>query len=131
MGRSVSYPSNAEVAFTTFESSDEHFAADDFDMELQGWTEMAKSIWPSFYDDEKWLDREDRAVLSNAWARFGVSEYCGLVAIWIVAIDQDDASRQALADRWVSQAGEKLRKHFGELRRVGVFSNSEAVFERV
>jgi len=130
MGRSVSYPRFAEVAFTTFEAEDDSFAADDFAMELDTWKDMATDAWPSFYACDKWLDREDHAVLQNSWAYFGVSEYCGLVAIWIVAKELEDFSRQVLADRWVAQAGDKLRARFGQFKKIATMSNGEAVFER-
>lgn len=132
MGRSVSYPRGAHVAFAHFESLDaadlDGFAWDDYVDDI---TERAKELWPSLHEPYhvRWLHREDRVLLSNDHAHFGVSEYCGLVAIWIVM--RDDVRNENLSQHWVDVAGAKLVREFGELRKVGTASNGESFFERV
>ena len=83
------------------------------------------------------LSREDRAVAENKYAYFGVSEYCGLVAVWCAAKEAsyyDNAGFEGLRDRWISQIGDKFRKtargSFGQaLVKTGSFSNGEAFFQ--
>lgn len=135
MGRSVSYPSGAEVAFMHLDCdcTDGCGCWGDFIYDLKA---RAESLWPSLsIDDERWLGREDHALLGNRHAYFGVSEYCGLVAVWLVARDHDgiysDDPPPAFSERWVSQAGDKLRTEFGQLRKLGTASNGESFFERI
>lgn len=122
MGRSVSYPSNAVVAYNTWEADEDA----DFQWDvIDDLVNYAPTLWPSLTPCDRWLGREDHAVLENEHAYVGVSEYCGLVAYWIVAKDTDNG----LAERWVAQVAPKFVKTFGRLRRLGTFSNGEAIFE--
>lgn len=125
MGRTVSYPQGAEVAFQHHDSDE----AGDFSFLVDDIRDEAERIWPSMSAGRPlWLGREDRVLLSNEHAHFGISEYCGIVAIWLVV--RDDAERFWLADHWVRQARAKLRAAFGELTMMGRFSNGEALFQR-
>ena len=47
---------------------------------------------------EEWVDREDLAIAENGHAYFGVSEYCGCAAVWIVA--KTDYYGDPLAEAW-------------------------------
>ena len=87
MGRSVSYPSGAIVAFTVLEVE----AEDDWEFEYE-WLrndlcERAAKAFPSLIPHDGWRGREDRILMRNAYADFGVSVYGGLVAVWIVERD--------------------------------------------
>ena len=90
MGRSVSYPSGAIVAFTVLEVEDEN----DWEFEyewLQGdLRERAAAAFPSLQPHEGWRGREDRILMRNMFTNFGVSVYGGLVAVWIV--ERDDGA---------------------------------------
>jgi DNA-directed RNA polymerase subunit RPC12/RpoP len=104
-----------------------------FDDALSNLKESLKNAFPSLVSDDKWLDREDHAILSNSFAYFGVSEYCGLVSIWVTPTDGENPS---LAGRWIDQIEEKFLKTidgaFGvNLRKTGTFSNGESVFSAV
>lgn len=144
MGRSVSTPRNSFAAFAhpvffddarreagpdvePEELEYDYFDGDDL---IECARQTAMEAWRSMQPCDRWLDREDHAIAENVWAYFGVSEYCGLVAYWIVAKDQETASRDALAARWCSLSVRKLEDTFGELRKVATFSNGEALFER-
>ena len=88
MGRSVSYPSGAIVAFTVLEVEND----DDWDFEYE-WLredlrERAGQAFPSLIAHDGWRGREDRILMRNAYADFGVSVYAGLAAVWI--IERDD-----------------------------------------
>jgi hypothetical protein len=131
MSRSVSVPYNAvAVAYQnvlTFEDDEDsgNFAWEDFIADSKA---IAKNNFPSFYDCDKWLGNEDHAILENRFAYFGVSEYCGLASIWIILKDMDDFPQ--LAENWADSIQSKFDTIFGNLRKVGTFSNGEAVYEK-
>jgi len=124
MGRSVSYPHDSIVTFTTFDYDEDFIQFEDF---IENFEETAKSLWPSFWKCDIWLDRENHAILENKHTYFGVSEYCGLVALWLVPKHENDP----LAWRWISQIEKKFNKMFGTLRTIGYASNGECFFERI
>tara|TARA_A100001391_G_scaffold188617_2_gene159349 strand:- start:3476 stop:3946 length:471 start_codon:yes stop_codon:yes gene_type:complete len=137
MGRSVSYPSGALVAFRLLETSE----GDDHDWEYECLVDRvrydATNAFPSLREYGGWRGREDRILLRNAYADCGVSTYCGLAAIWLAQRDDpayweaDYASpRVARARHWLAQVEPRFIAMFGELTLIGRFSNGEAVFER-
>jgi hypothetical protein len=140
MGRSVSTPRNAVlVAFDDWfdgEYEDEdtgetkYREAEHWDWEeyLYCLTERVKELWPSFEPCDNWLDREDRAIMENSLAYFGVSEYCGLAAIWMVPKDHDEVFN--LAEPWLTRASKKFHANFGSLYKLGTMSNGEGVYQR-
>lgn len=93
MGRSVSYPSGALVAFTVFAvEEDESDGVDlefEYDWLLEDLRERAGQAFPSLKRHDGWRGREDRILMRNAFADFGFSTYGGLVAVWIA--ERDDA----------------------------------------
>lgn len=141
MGRSVSTPSNSVyVSYATFECEDADFASDDFQWGIEDFQSQMIKAFPSASKCDEWIGygrSEDHAVAENQFAYFGVSEYCGLVAMWVSAKDADyyqSAGWEALRDRWLSQIQAKFRKHaqtcFGQaLYSVGRFSNGEQIFQ--
>lgn len=138
MGRSVSTPSNCVyVSYATFECEDAEFASDDFEYYRDDFADQMCKAFPSVSKCDEWLDREDHAVAENQFAYFGVSEYRGLVAMWVAAKDadyRDGAGWEALRDNWLSMIQQKFRKHaqtcFGQaLYSVGRASNGEQFFQ--
>ena len=89
--------------------------------------ETCTSHWPSFYKIDEWLDREDHAWLENGLVKVGVSEYCGLVAIWIVPQE----GQESLAERWVNQINDQFVKYFGQLQPVATASNGETFYQQL
>ncbi len=93
---------------------------------------------PSAELNEKWLGREDQALLSNAYAYFGWSEYCGLVAVWVAAKEPDyraSSAWEAMQGKWIASIEKKFAKTVAKswgvpLTKVGTFSNGEAVFRK-
>lgn len=131
MGRSVSYPSNAIVAFTHLEADEddtEGWAFVDFS---QDYAEQLGCLFPTVEgpNRETWLGRENRVIASNRHAHFGISEYCGLVATWVVV--REDAEQPGLAERWVASIAPRFLKTFGTLHKIGTASNGEAFFQQV
>ncbi len=137
MGRSVSYPSGAIVAFRSLEIDDEDDWEWEYECLVEEVNETARSTFPSLEPCDGWRGREDRILLRNAFADCGISTYGGLVAIWLA--ERDDSRyweadayhpRSARAQRWLSQVASRFEAMFGELRMIGRFSNGEAIFER-
>jgi hypothetical protein len=137
MGRSVSYPTGAIVAFTVLEPEDEESL--DFEYEwLEGdLIELAAKAFPSLKACNGWRGREDRILLRNAYADFGLSTYCGLVAVWIVERDDNGywecdwrTPRSARAKHWLASIEARFDALFGDYDCLGRMSNGEAIYQR-
>lgn len=142
MGRSVSCASGSvHIAYARFEQDwgneeqarwDWECARDDFVADMQ-------SACASLATCDRWLGREDHALLENAYAWIGVSEYGGLVSMWVApkeAGGHGSARFAALCNRWIgnieSRFYETAHRHFAEpLELVGHMSNGCGVFRRV
>lgn len=139
MGRSVSYPSAAQVVTFKFFSDDR--AEDDFDMLIDDFRDQLRVMFPSVVEADDWIDREDHVLAENKLARFGMSEYCGLVAYWIVPKEysgpkgelyySSDRFIEPMSKRWVRSIADKFVAAFGELSKVGSMSNGEGVYRRI
>ncbi len=134
MGRSVSVPSGAvQVAYLN-DHFDEEWEWDDFIWEIQ---EALKRRFPSLSNDSGWLGREDRIVLSNELAQVTISEYYGVASVALVPREFESyySSLEALSKVWCQRIKftEKINKDFASraLRRIGTFSNGEAILEYV
>ncbi len=65
-------------------SSDECFREDGsllFDDSVENLFYSLKEAFPSVSKCDQWVGNEDRAIAYNSFVEFGMSEYCGLVAI--------------------------------------------------
>lgn len=161
MGRSVSYPSEAlVVTFAEMEDPecsrcegtgryiDDHvdeecdtcegrgkvpFDSDNFDDLIDAFRSRLKELFPSVEDADQWLDNEDHILAENKLARFGMSEYCGLVAYWIVpqTLGVYDPLNYGMTERWIKSIADKFVAAFGELSKVGSMSNGEGVYQRI
>ena len=137
MGRSVSYPSGAVAAFTVLEVENDEDC--DFEYEwLRGeLCERAAAAFPSLAPYEGWRGREDRILMRNMFADFGVSVYGGLVAIWIA--ERDDGAywdaewrhtRSPRAQHWFAQIAPRFDALFGDYDCLGHMSNGEGVYRK-
>jgi len=128
MSRSVSRPNNTLILCYQHHDWDSEYW-DDFieDMRID-----LQEMFPKLEPCDKWLGREDHAIMENGGAYVGVSEYCGLVAIWVVPkTDRNTGEENALAYGWASSIHKRFTEFFGELAHMGTFSNGEAVFQRI
>jgi len=137
MGRVVSYPSGAVVAFTVMEVE----GVDDWDFEFE-WLrdnlrERAARAFPSLDAHDGWPGREDRILMRNLFADFGVSVYGGLVAVWIA--ERDDGAywdaewrtaRSSRAQHWLEQIAKRFDRVFGDYDCIGRFSNGETIYRK-
>lgn len=137
MGRSVSYPSGALVAFQGLAIDDE----DDWEIALEWLRDdliaQARRAFPSLEPQDGWRGREDRILLRNGYADFGLSIYGGLAAVWIV--ERDDTSYHeaelrrplhALAQHWLNSVAGRFDDLFGEYVCLGHMSNGEGVYRK-
>lgn len=157
MGRSVSTPSNCQAVarkdtgYFGYDYNDEKQAydfdagysefqaEDDYDFLKESIIESAQEQWPSFVVvNDKWLGREDRVLLENDLAYIGVSEYCGLTAVWLKSkFDEldgsyyaEEASRAPLSKNFVAQIEAKFMDMFNEYNKVGTFCNGDVLLEK-
>lgn len=131
MSRTVSTPPRCEAVTYAHVG---HQDCDEYRDDMENLRATLRAAFPSLRPCDKWLGREDWAFLENGHAYFGVSEYCGLVAVWIARRD-DEA--HALAAQWLAQVEPRFHAlvngYFGTsaLRHVATFSNGEAVYQRI
>lgn len=137
MGRSVSYPHGAVVAFTVMGVE----ADDDWELDFE-WLrddlrERAANAFPSLEPHDGWRDREDQILMRNAYADFGVSVYGELVAVWIA--ERDDGPywdtewrtcRSVRAQHWLEQIAQRFDRIFGDYDWLGHLSNGEGVYRK-
>ena len=107
----------------------------DFDWEciLDDYRTHLKNLFPSVERADQWIGREDYVVAENKLARFGISEYCGLVAYWIVPAElgwEHDYAVHHLSDRWIDSIADRFTKTFGTLTKTGTASNGESFYTR-
>jgi len=131
MARSVSTPrDSAFVEYANFQvDGDPDW---EWDYAIEDFQSQILEAFPSTCASTEWIGRENHAVAENNFAYFGVSEYCGLVAMWVVAKDDDTSA--GLRDHWISTIEAKFtkvaRSCFGQtLVMTGRFSNGEAFFQ--
>lgn len=126
MARSVSVPVDAEVVCF------QEFDGEDWDDFVWWFRETCQDAWPSLDKSDDWIGRENHVLLENGHARIGVSEYCGLVSLWIVPYISDYyPEHKGLALHWIDQIAPKFHERFGRLRLIGRASNGEAFFTRI
>lgn len=134
MGRSVSTPSEARVVCYRDVSEFDSFDWSDFIEDLR---ETCKSQWKPFADCDEWIGGEDHALVENELCYVGISEYCGLAAIWISSkceecrdSDYGPQPNANLCDSYIDKIAPKFCEFFGELNKIGTGSNGEAFFEK-
>lgn len=151
MGRSVSVPAEAVEVFYLDWSRDIFDDLDSDDAAVYYWLEWSYLIddlrqnvfgqFPSVVPADWWLGDEDRVIAENDLAAFGISEYCGLAAVWVVAKTQSfhwsrgqyyEPNLDGLARSWIARTWPKVEAMFPDrLGLVGRFSNGEAVYRKV
>jgi len=138
MGRSVGYANGSVyIAYETFEYENggegDLGVTEEWNMFLEDVIFRGEDAFKSLTQCDEWLGAEDHALLENEFCYIGVSEYCGLVSIWLTPKDADCYTRggwENVRDHWIGQVGPKFNKVFGTLRKLGSFSNGEGVYER-
>jgi len=147
MGRSVSYLNNAEIVLY-FPIENEYNEDGEFDEDLSqiNWDDMIlnltceiKAKLPSYSECDEWDNRETRIFLQNNLCNIGISEYCGLVSL-SVAPRENSYSEHWVREQFsvyhanrIKNTLQKILDDLGlnRLKKIGTFSNGEAVFESV
>lgn len=90
--------------------------------------------FPSVVPADDWIGNENHVVAENHFARFGVSEYCGLMALWVVPVEDDGwggPSFEGLSRHWIDQIWPKVEEMYpSRLVPLGTMSNGVTVYER-
>ncbi len=134
MARTVSTPRDAqEIAYQDVTEHD----YDSFQWWLDDIAEQVRTLWPSFSKCDKWLGREDHAILENDLCYLGVSEYGGLASIWLVPKEYPNTGNFSgevyilpLAANFINRIAPKFHQAFGQYRKIGTFSSGEAIYKR-
>lgn len=143
MGRSVSTPSNARHVFYLAWMDDHEdedgneIAWDDADYWQHEWDyviydlreHVLLDLFPSVLPLDRWHGREDRIIAANGLAEFGISEYMGIAAVWVIPYW---LAPEGLANAWIDKVWPKVKDRFpSRLARMGTFSNGESVYRRI
>lgn len=140
MGRSVSYANGSEVvlySYFEYDNEDDYFAQSAFDDCVENLQSSVIAAFPSLCESDEWVGREDRALAENDLVYVGMSEYCGVVSVWVKPKENDYyAYVQNFGPRFARQMEKKLKdivkNVFGvRLSKMGTFSNGESVYNAV
>jgi hypothetical protein len=132
MGRSVSYPSEAEVVcYSHFTGEGEECGSElEFDLLIEDFRESVTAEMPGqWWEADSWIGRENHVLMASNLFMAGMSEYCGLVAYWLVPVDTEDEGLEVEVERHAGIA--RFRELFDNLRPIGTASNGEQFFERI
>ena len=100
-------------------------------------TETLKKKYPSLVDiGDQWIDNECKVILANDLVNITISEYCGVVAVSIVPVDDlHYYDEQGLAIGWIKRVSngfsELLETNFDGIRKIGTYANGNSVYQRV
>jgi len=101
-----------------FDSYPEHDELFEWECLVDNIQDALKKAFPSMQPCDRWLNREDHAILCNGHVWMGVSEYCGLVAIWCVPRDFSDYEpdqAQELHLHWANRIKDKAERALTEV----------------
>jgi len=148
MGRSVNYLSNAEyvIYFTAdwINENDENGEYDSFLSKLN-WNDFIinlkseiKSKLKSYYNCDKWENKENHIFLENDLCEIAISEYCDLFSLSIRAKDNEfytsNNYKEGLSKYHAKQIKNTLIQSLKNcgceiLNKLGTFSNGESVYQ--
>lgn len=128
MGRSVYVPSEAAVVvyIDVGDVEDEY----EFNELIENLKYEIQADFPSLEEAEGYFDREGTVFLANKLIKVGISEYCGLAAVFVVPEEGNN-----LAEAFANKIGPKFKKAVAGVagpvyKKVGSFSNGEGVYEK-
>ncbi|MCE4369735.1 hypothetical protein [Xanthomonas hortorum] len=107
---------------------------DDFCEDLRA---VFMQAFPSLSPCDKWLGREDYALLENGLVYIGVSQYYQLISLWCVPKPSTQWGRDTtpLAEQWAASIEDRAAWILGRsairLVRLGTMSNGEGVYRRI
>lgn len=124
MGRGVSVPHEADVV-TYIDISD---IEEDFEFQdvKENIIFTLKDKMPSLQETNKWLDREDLAILENELVYIGISTYGDIMSLWIVP----KGDYISLTYNWINKITHHVTK-LGDLAKQGTMSNGVSVYTKI
>lgn len=134
MGRSVSYPSGSEVViYSHFDFSDDEYADQyRFDDCVEELSDLLIKQFPSLYESEEYIGREDRAFVENDLVYIGISEYYGTISMWVKPKDQYYNFGCQFAHQIENKLNEIVIDVFGcRLNKIGTASNGISFYSQV
>ena len=134
MGRSVWTHSDAiETVFYPLDFDEDDLSWGAWGDHVTDIRETFKHKFPSMVDCDYWPENESHAIVENEHCMVVISEYCGLISLGVVPLNESYCCGcNGLARYWtVKHAAPFLCKQYGTLRKVTTFSNGESFFERV
>ena len=128
MGRGVSYANGSVIIKYRHIDMEDEYEYEDLKANLSC-DLMAK--YKSLSECEKWLGNEDLAILENDLVYIGLSEYCGVVSLWVVPKENLNNQELNLALSWCRKVEKNIFKDYATLSRVGGFSDGTSVYTKV
>lgn len=129
MGRSVSQPRGTLVAcYQEIEDDDMH---ETYDYLVDDIRECVQHRAPSFEEIDRWVGREDRALLQNSFAQIGVSTYGGLACVWMRLQPNLDGAQEGIAKSWIDKWTPTFLKLFTQFEPVATMSNGVTLYQEV
>lgn len=150
MGRSVDYLNRAEKVnyfdWPTITVYDEETDRDIETDELEEASYVIEDIqqyiisqFPDFTTCKSWDGNETQIILEGYGLEIGLSEYCGLASLSVRVDDtfldycdsDEDVDEQYKNCRaWLDKNWDEATKFWNKYRKIGTFSNGEAVYEK-
>ena len=123
MGRSVNYLTNADAVY--FHQLDEE-EIQDFDLLLEDIREHVMYKYPEFEAIDEWEDRDVNVILQSPLVEIAVAEYRGVISLSVRTLEDADQDK---ASTWIEHFFKRAIAPWAKARKVGTFSNGEAVYE--
>jgi hypothetical protein len=150
MGRSVDYLNRAlHVSYFEWpliefynEITDEYEKTDEYEeyyFVKENIQESVISEFPQYDYCDKYDGRETAIILKGYGTEIGLSQYCGLATLSI-RIDENELDYSNYDEQeyneqydkieaWINENWAKISQGYDQYRKIGTFSNGEAVFE--
>jgi hypothetical protein len=132
MGRSVDYLNRAQhVAYFEWPTYEEEGGVQNYDaaeIVIENIQEIIKSDYPEFDNEDKWEGHETHIILSGYGTEIGLSEYCGLCTLSI-RVEDDTSDEVEDIEAWIDANWDRISLGYNMYRKVGTFSNGEAIYE--
>ena len=132
MGRSVDYLNRAQhVSYFEWPTYEEEGGVQNYDsaeIVIENIQEIIKSDYPEFDNEDKWDGRETHIILSGYGTEIGLSEYCGLATLSI-RVEDDTSDEVEDIEAWIDVNWDNISLGYNMYRKIGTFSNGEAIYE--
>ena len=118
---------------------------DDEEVELNDWhwddfkTAMVETFmqFPSVEETDEWIGDENHVLAKNGLAKFGISEYCGLVSVWAVPNEEtynqygDYINLEHFSQNWLTKSWPKVENRWpNRMVKGGTYSNGISFYRK-